>query len=190
MFRFFQDCDKTLSPEIADQFEREANNFARFALFKGDTYAAYAADCAFEIKTPMKLAKKFGASLYASAREFARTNHRACVVYVLEPLEYVKATACGPWSGGSKPHPPLRCSSVKPPSEGDARSFPVAGHADRPEDDTARFAVDERQEWPGSRMHRRGLRHDLQHPGPALSAEGLDEQHDRSSGSLRMTRTA
>ena len=90
MFRFFQDCEKTLAPEIADQFEREANNFARFALFKGNTYARYAADCAFEIKTPIKLAKKFGASIYASAREFARTNHRACVVYVLEQLEYVE----------------------------------------------------------------------------------------------------
>src|ERR1700747_2767554 len=41
------------------------------------------------IKTPMKLAKKFGASVYASAREFARKNHRSCVVYVLEPIEYV-----------------------------------------------------------------------------------------------------
>ena len=36
----------------------------------------------------MKLAKKFGASVYASAREFARTNQRACVVYILEPIEY------------------------------------------------------------------------------------------------------
>ena len=90
LFRFFQDCEKTLAPEIADQFEREANNFARFALFKGDTYARYAADCAFEIKTLIKLAKKFGASVYASAREFARTNHRACVIYVLEPIEFVE----------------------------------------------------------------------------------------------------
>lgn len=90
MFRFFQDCEKTLAPSIADQFEREANNFARFALFKGNTFSEYAADCAFEIKTPMKLAKKFGASVYASAREFARTNHRACVVYVLEKLEYAE----------------------------------------------------------------------------------------------------
>jgi hypothetical protein len=89
MFRFFQDCEQTLAPEVADQFEREANNFARYALFKGDTYRSYAADCAFELKTTMKLAKKFGASNYASAREFARTSHRACVVYVLEPIEFV-----------------------------------------------------------------------------------------------------
>lgn len=90
VFRFFQDCEKTLDPDIADQFEREANNFARFALFKGDTFAKHAADSAFELKTPMKLAKTFGASIYASAREFARTHHRACVIYVLEQLEYVE----------------------------------------------------------------------------------------------------
>jgi hypothetical protein len=42
-------------------------------------------------KMPINLAKKFGASVYASAREFARTNHRACVVYVLEPTEFVDA---------------------------------------------------------------------------------------------------
>ena len=90
MFRFFQDCEKTLAPEIADQFEREANNFARFVLFKGDTFAEFAADCAFEIKTPIKLARHFGASIYAAAREFARTNHRACAVYVLEPLDVIE----------------------------------------------------------------------------------------------------
>lgn len=90
MFRFFQDSEKHLDPEISDQFEREANNFARFALFKGDTYARCAADCKFDIKTPITLAKKFGASNYASAREFARTHHRACVVYILEPIEFVQ----------------------------------------------------------------------------------------------------
>ena len=55
IFRFFQDCEKTLAPETADLFEREANNFARFALFQGDTYARMAADCKFEIRTPIKL---------------------------------------------------------------------------------------------------------------------------------------
>lgn len=87
IFRFFQDCKKTLAPDVADRFEREANNFARYLLFKGSNFAEHAADCPFEIKTPIALAGKFGASLYAAAREYARTNHRACVVLVLEPLE-------------------------------------------------------------------------------------------------------
>ncbi len=92
LYRLFQDCEKTLAPETADQFDREANNFARFALFQGDTFMKLAADCAFGIKTPMALAKKFGASVYASAREYARTNHRACVVFVLEPIEHVQGS--------------------------------------------------------------------------------------------------
>ena len=36
----------------------------------------------------MKLASKFGASVYASCREFVRTHHRACVIYILEPISY------------------------------------------------------------------------------------------------------
>lgn len=86
VFRLFQDCEQTLAPEIADRFEREANNFARFALFQGTAFKTRAADMAIGVTTPIKLAKLFGASIYASAREYARTHHRACVVYVLEPV--------------------------------------------------------------------------------------------------------
>ena len=87
LFRLFQDCRETLSPEIADQFEREANNFARYVLFKGSTFGEMAADHDLGIRIPMRLGKKFGASVYASCREYARTNRRECLVYVLEPLQ-------------------------------------------------------------------------------------------------------
>ena len=86
MFRIFQDCEKTLAPDIADRFEREANNFARFLLFKGPTFAMHAAGYPFEIRTPIRLARTFGSSIHAAAREFARTNPKACVVFVLESL--------------------------------------------------------------------------------------------------------
>lgn len=89
IFRLFQDCEQTLAPSIADQFEREANNFARFALFQGAAYQSRAADMQMGVTTPIRLAKTFGASVYASAREFARTHHQACLVYILEPIEQV-----------------------------------------------------------------------------------------------------
>jgi hypothetical protein len=89
IFSLFQDCNETLAPAIADQFEREANNFARFALFQGTAFKEHAADMKMGIRTPMDLAKKFGASNYASAREFVRTHHRPCVVYILEPMQFV-----------------------------------------------------------------------------------------------------
>lgn len=91
-FRIFQDCEKTLDPAIADLFEREANNFARFVLFQGDGFATVAADHNLELRTPIKLAGKFGASVYASCREFARTHHRACAIYILEPVTYCERT--------------------------------------------------------------------------------------------------
>lgn len=92
LFRFFEDSKKTLAPEIADRFEREANNFARFCLFQGDSYRQCAADLPFGITAPIKLARTFGASIYASAREYARTSSKACVVYALEPIEYVSGS--------------------------------------------------------------------------------------------------
>lgn len=88
IFSLFQDCEQTLAPTIADQFEREANNFARYALFQGTAYQQMAADMPMTVRTPISLSTKFGASVYASAREFARTNHRACLIYILEPIQW------------------------------------------------------------------------------------------------------
>lgn len=87
VFKLFQDCDQTLAPEIADRFEREANNFARFVLFQNHAFRDAASDHSMGIRVPINLAKKFGSSIYAAAREYARTHHAACVVYVLNPVE-------------------------------------------------------------------------------------------------------
>lgn len=87
LFRWIQDCDKSLSPEVSDQFEREANIFASVVLFQDGRFAEMAADSAFSIKVPLALSKKFGASAYASMREYVRRNDRACAVIVLNPVE-------------------------------------------------------------------------------------------------------
>lgn len=87
LFRWIQDCDKSLSPDISDQFEREANIFASVVLFQDGRFAEMGADSAFSIKVPLALSKKFGASAYASMREYVRRNERACAVIVLNPLE-------------------------------------------------------------------------------------------------------
>ncbi|WP_132412029.1 ImmA/IrrE family metallo-endopeptidase [Neorhizobium sp. S3-V5DH] len=87
LFRWIQDCDKSLSPDVSDQFEREANIFASVVLFQDGRFAEMAADSAFGIKVPLALSKKFGASAYASMREYVRRNERACAVIVLNPVE-------------------------------------------------------------------------------------------------------
>jgi hypothetical protein len=87
VFKLFQDSEQTLAPEIADRFEREANNFARFVLFQGNAFRDAAADLDLGVRVPMRLATRFGSSVYAAAREYARTHHASCVVYVLNPVE-------------------------------------------------------------------------------------------------------
>lgn len=85
------DCEKTLEPEIADLFEREANVFASEVLFQGSGFSEEAHDQTFSIKVPMQLAKKYGGSNYATFRRYVMTNPHACCVVVLEQPVYPAA---------------------------------------------------------------------------------------------------
>jgi hypothetical protein len=86
LYKFIHDCEKTLDPEITDLFEREANVFASEVLFQGNVFSKEAHAQNFGIKVPMNLARKFGASNYATFRRYVMTNPHACCVVVLEPV--------------------------------------------------------------------------------------------------------
>lgn len=90
MYRVVEDCDKALDPKAADLFDREANVFASEVLFQNDTFYDMTADEKFSIFTPINMAKKFDASLYASIRQYVAKNRRSCVVLVLNPPELVE----------------------------------------------------------------------------------------------------
>jgi len=85
MYAVVQDCDQTLDPEVAELFDREANVFASEVLFQLDTFAQEAEQHDFNIFTPVRLSKKYGASIYASIRQYVAKNQRTCVVLVLNP---------------------------------------------------------------------------------------------------------
>ena len=89
MYRLVEDCDKALDPHAADLFDREANVFASEVLFQNDHFHSMAADEAFTIWTPIKLARTFDASLYASIRQYVAKNERHCAVLVLNMPEFV-----------------------------------------------------------------------------------------------------
>jgi hypothetical protein len=88
LYRIMHDCEKTLEPDIADLFEREANVFASEVLFQGETFAQEAHAQSFGIKVPMALAKKYGGSNYATFRRYVISNPHACCVVILEPPAY------------------------------------------------------------------------------------------------------
>ena len=87
MYALIQDCAQTLDPDAADLFEREANVFASEAMFQREAFSEEAHGQAFGIKVPMDLARKFGASNYATFRRYVGTSPRACCLIVLEPVQ-------------------------------------------------------------------------------------------------------
>lgn len=87
IYGVIEDCKDTLAPEIADLFEREANVFASEVLFQLDTFTREAENCEFGIKTPVRMSKRYGASIYATVRRYVSENSRACAVLVLNPPE-------------------------------------------------------------------------------------------------------
>jgi Zn-dependent peptidase ImmA (M78 family) len=90
IYAVVEDCDETLSPDIADLFDREANVFATEVLFQLDGFINEAANHPFEIKTPLKLCSRYGSSVYAALRQYVSKNNRACMVLVLNPPELIE----------------------------------------------------------------------------------------------------
>lgn len=96
LYAVVEDCEKSLAPEVAETFDREANNFATEVLFQLDGFITEARDYSFGLKCPMNLSRKYGASVYASLRQYVRKSDRECVVIVLDapvivPLDGFKA---------------------------------------------------------------------------------------------------
>ena len=85
MYDLVEDCDQALDSDTAELFDREANVFASEVLFQNNAFSNMAADQTFEIWTPIRLAKTFDASLYASIRQYVSKNDRCCAVLVLDP---------------------------------------------------------------------------------------------------------
>lgn len=89
LYGVIEDCEKTLSPDISEQFDREANAFASEVLFQLDDFTKRAADQPFGMKVPVNMSKDYGASLYSSIRRYVSTHHRACAVLVINPPQAV-----------------------------------------------------------------------------------------------------
>jgi hypothetical protein len=89
-YAIVEDCEQSISPEVADLFDREANVFASEVLFQLDTFAREAEEKEFSIFTPVRMSQKYGASVYASIRQYVSKNRRACAVLVLNPPELIE----------------------------------------------------------------------------------------------------
>lgn len=90
LYAVVEDCEKSIDPALADLFDREANVFASEVLFQLDHFTEQAEAAEFGILVPVRLSKKYGASIYSSVRRYVTKNWRACSVVVLNPPVYAQ----------------------------------------------------------------------------------------------------
>lgn len=89
LYAVVEECEHSISPDIADLFDREANVFASEVLFQLDGFSNDAEKSEFGIMTPVRLSNKYGASIYASIRRYTSMNRRTCAVIVLNKPELI-----------------------------------------------------------------------------------------------------
>jgi hypothetical protein len=89
LYAVVEENEQTISPEIADLFDREANAFASEVLFQLDGFTKDASREEFSILVPVRLSRKYGSSIYAAVRRYVTYNARACAVLVLDPPAFV-----------------------------------------------------------------------------------------------------
>jgi hypothetical protein len=80
----YLDDEDTLSPEVREMFEQEANWFAADMLFQLDRFEIEARDMPLALKSPMALADRYHASKHAAIRRFVERNRHPCAVLIFE----------------------------------------------------------------------------------------------------------
>jgi len=89
-FAMLEDSESELDPETKDLFERQASVFASDVLFQLDRFDKDAFDCNIGMATPLSLSKRYGASVYASARRYVQRHHQPCALVVYnQPIHEV-----------------------------------------------------------------------------------------------------
>ena len=89
MYAVVEDCEKSLDPDVADGFDREANVFASEVLFQLDTFHEEASSKPLDVFVPVRLSKKYGSSVYAAMRQYVSKSHLVCAVLVLNMPELI-----------------------------------------------------------------------------------------------------
>lgn len=82
----YEDTEFTLSSDVKEIFEAEANYFASSSLFQLDRFEEEMSKLPLEILSPMALAKKFGGSNHAAIRRYAECSTKKCALLVLEKI--------------------------------------------------------------------------------------------------------
>lgn len=83
----FSYCDdeRTISPEVPELFEREANFFASAALFQLERFDDALRKLPLSFRSIHALAQQFGGSVHATARRYVERCPKRCALLVFDP---------------------------------------------------------------------------------------------------------
>jgi Zn-dependent peptidase ImmA (M78 family) len=81
----YSDDEKTISPEVTEMFEREANHFASASLFQLDRFDEEVSRLPLSFSSIRALSQKFGASVHATARRYVERCPKRCAMLVFNP---------------------------------------------------------------------------------------------------------
>lgn len=87
LYAVIEESEKEIDPDTVEMFEREASVFAAEVLFQLDGFINEAKDMPFGINVPVRLSRKYGASIYASVRQYVSKHPHECAVIVLNAPE-------------------------------------------------------------------------------------------------------
>ena len=90
IYAVIEDSEKELDPDTAELFDREASVFAAEVLFQLDGFMNEARDMPFGMSAPIDLSHRYGASIYASVRQYVSKHPSECAVIVLNAPEFAE----------------------------------------------------------------------------------------------------
>ena len=80
----YRDDERTISPEVPELFEREANYFASAALFQLERFDDELKKLPLSFGSIRALAQHFGASVHATARRYVERCPKRCALLVFD----------------------------------------------------------------------------------------------------------
>ena len=84
------DNKSSLSPDVEEQFEQEANLFASYTIFQHDRFYKELEKLPLSIESGMALAKIFGSSNHAALRNYVLKSKNRCGLIVLNKIQGAK----------------------------------------------------------------------------------------------------
>lgn len=81
----YSDDERSISPDVPELFEREANHFASATLFQLDQFDAALKKLPLSFASIRALAQQFGASVHATARRYVERCPKRCALLVFNP---------------------------------------------------------------------------------------------------------